>query len=252
MAIQLKNDGDYNTDKLTSTMFEEVSGEEFAKFKGGLGDGTVDIDKINDLPAYTGPSVIPQGGAGVGSGAQKRSIIGKIVGAVVIIAVIAFLCYGIFYLIGSGGEDISSKLTMTEDELAEDMELTFEDNPSKVKSVQHYSNGTISVRSAGELNVIYIDGKQYGINTSSRRYKFFNVAINQPEKTAIRDMTFQYDDCYSIINDMMGGNSDSYYYYNKSTKEALVLVVSKRTNRIVDMTYYTDYKKISEKLSGLD
>ena len=40
------------------------------KFRGGLGDGKVDIDKVNDLPAYTAPPLVNPDKKPVGSGAK--------------------------------------------------------------------------------------------------------------------------------------------------------------------------------------
>ncbi|SER05956.1 hypothetical protein SAMN02910369_02970 [Lachnospiraceae bacterium NE2001] len=251
MAIQLKDKDDYNTDKLTSTMAEEYSGEEFEKFKGGLGDGTVDIDKINDLPAYTGPTYVPTKGAGV-SKQGTRSLVYKIIGLVFLVAVFVALWYGIRYVVSSSGKDITTNLTLAEHEIGLNLGITFSDNPDKVKSVQQYSNGKVTVRSGRGLNIIYIDGKQVGVNTSSREYRFFDVGINEAEKDALDGMTYQYDDSMILINDVMDGESDTYFYYNKKNNDCLVLTVNNRSNRIADMTYYTDFKKVTEKLSGLD
>ena len=55
-----------------------------------------------------------------------------------------------------------------------------------------------------------------------------------------------------VINDIMDGESDTYYYYNKKNNDCLVLVVNNRSNRIADMTYYTNYRKMTEQLSTTD
>ena len=64
-------------------------------------------------------------------------------------------------------------------------------------------------------------------------------------------MTYEYDDCMILLDDVTNGESDTYFYYNEKKNDCLVLTVNNRSNRIADMTYYTDYKKVTEKLSGL-
>ena len=251
MAIQLKQDPDNpNNGENTSPGFAEERADD-NKFRGGIGDRTVDIDKINDLPTYTGPTMMSDESTGVNSGRQKRKIISLTITGIILILVAFGIYKGTQYLVGSSGKDITNKLTMTEDELAKDMKIEFTDNEAKVKSVQQYSNGTVTVRSGGDLNIIYINGKQMGINTSSRKYRFYNVGINDPEVNADRDMTFEADGAMSILSDMTGGKSDAYYYYNEKNNDCLVVIVSKESNRVVDMTYYYDYKKVTENLGSI-
>ena len=166
--------------------------------------------------------------------------------------IIGGAAYGINYMIGSSGKDISNQLILSEAEIGLNLGITFEDNENKVKSVRQYTKGKVTVRSGGDLNIIYVDGKQVGVNTRSRKYRFYNVGINDAEKDVIEAMTYKYDDSMIVINDIMDGESDTYYYYNKKNNDCLVLVVNNRSNRIADMTYYTDYRKMTEQLSGLD
>ena len=248
MPIQLKSNPNNENNDAEEFLNDLQAPED--KFRGGIGDGTVDIDKINDLPTYTGPTQMSNDSTGLNSGRQTRKIISAVIGLIIV----GIICFGIYkgaqYFTGSGGKDITDKLTMTEDELAKDMKITFEDNENKVKSVQQYSRGTVTVRSGKDLNVIYINGKQMGINTSSRSYRFYGVGINDPEVNADKNMTFKADGAMSILSDLTGGKSDVYYYYNETDNDCLVLVINKESNRVVDMTYYYDYKKVTESLGN--
>ena len=71
------------------------------------------------------------------------------------------------------------------------------------------------------------------------------------EVDADRDMTFEADGAMSILSDMTGGKSDAYYYYNEKNNDCLVVIVSKESNRVVDLTYYYDYKKVTENLGSI-
>ena len=248
MAIQLKNDNsnDDGAERITDDFVEEYS-----KFRGGIGDGTVDIDKINDLPAYTGPSVIPGGSTGLNSGKKKRNIISLIIVGAILIAVAFFIYKGAMYMTSSSGKDITDKLTMTEEELSKDMGVTFEENADKVRSIYQYSNGTVTVKSAEDLNIVYINGKQVGINTTSRKYRFYDIGINDPNQTVQKKTSYKYENYTTVLSDVIGGNSDVYIYYNTQNNDCLFLIISKNTNRVVNMTYYTDCDKVMENLSRI-
>ena len=263
MSIQLKNGPEDNlqdglqSDSLDNVQANPVDGfddgfdpkDPESKYRGGLGDGTVDIDKINDLPAYTAPPLMNEGGIGAASGAEKRSLIYKIIGIVLLLVVVFFIYRGVNYLTGTGGKDITAELTKSEDEIAKDLRIKFEDNDARLKSIPHYAKGTVKVRSGKELHVVYLDDEQTGINSNSRKYRFFGVGINDPEKTAVNNMTYQYEDCMVLANDLIGGNSDTYFYYNTKNNDAFVLAINKNSARVVNMTYFTDCKKM---LAGLN
>ena len=214
-------------------------------------DRTVDIDKINDLPTYTGPTQMSDKSTGLNSGRQKRKIISTIIG----LLVVGLICFGVYkgahYLTGSGGKDITEQLSLSEEEMAQVLDIKFEDDENRVKGIQQYSKGKVTVRSGDDLNIVYINGKQQGVDTLSRKYRFFDVGINDPEQDAHKNMTFQYDGCMSILSEMTGGSSDTYYYYSDTNGDCFVIVVNKNTNRVVDMTYYYDYKKVTESLGNI-
>lgn len=263
MAIQLKkNDGDNGENNQKSSVNKDESGYGADNASGnaswsgsgnnsGGNDDIPDFLKsgINDLPAYKDSSVVTTQNVNVASTGEKRGIIFKIIGAVIILIALFGIYKGVFYLVGSGGKDITQYLSMTEDELAEEFKIKFEDNTQMAKAVPQYSKGEVTVRSGGGLNVVYINGKQIGIHSDSRKYKLYNVAINSAEKDAIEDTTYDYENSLVVINDMLGGNSKSYYYYNRKNNDCLVMTVNDNSNRVASLTYYTDFRKITEDLS---
>ena len=255
MAIKLKNNESANqTDgnEMTPGSFEpsdNLNNQAESKYHGGLGDGKVDIDKINDLPAYTAPPVMGNGGTGAASGSAKRSIIYKVIGIIIILIALVFMVKGIRFMTGSGGKDITDELSKSESELASDFKTQFTDNPARVSAIPQYCGGDINVKSGKDLHIVYYKDKQIGLNTDSRKYRLFGVGINDPEKTAIKKMTYQYDDCIAILNDLMGGSSDTYFYYNKKNNDCFVLTINKNSARVVNMTYYNDFKKVTSTLT---
>ncbi len=262
MAISLKKDGNdtddiasvdtmgldgFDTDFMSGNTGADNLNDESSKFHGGIGDGTVSIDRINDLPTYTGPSYIPTEGAGV-SNQKVRSIVYKIIGAIFLIAIAVVVVKGVQYLVGSGGKDITNELAMSDSQISADLHLTLEDDPEAAKSLIQYSYGTPTVKSDKGLNIVYIDGIQVGVNTTSRSYTFYGVSINQAEKDALREMTYQYDEYYEVITDDVDPVSNNYIYYNEKANDCMVIAVNKQSARIVNISYYTDYKKITEQM----
>ena len=266
MAIQMKRDGDNdeneNTGLYDSLSEDVVSADGYyggsgkgSSGRGGYGDDDMDSKyhngkpDLNDLPTYTGPTAMPQKKEFMN--ASKSTLIFKIVAAIVALVVLGLGIYAGRYMAGSGGKEIGDKLTMTEDEISKDMGITFEDNANKANYVPRYSNGTVTVRTGKELSVVYIDGKQAGYHTTSRKYRFFGVGINDPDATSVEKMTYNYENSFVVLNDLMGGKSSTYFYYNKKENTCLVLTISDSTNRVVAMTYYTNMKKATETLSGI-
>lgn len=225
--------------------------DESSKYRGGIGKGTVDPERIKDLPPYTAPPVVDVK-VGTNSSAKVISIIFKVVTVIIIFAALFALYKGIGYVTGSSGEDITAKLTHSEEELAQEMDTTFENNETIVKMIPRYTNGTVTAKSGKELDIVYVDGRQVGVHTNGRKYRFFGVGVNDPAYTAKKNMTYQYDDSFQVLTDFMKDKSESHFYYNEKNNDCLVLTVSKNTNRVVSMVYYTNYQKMTENLSALD
>ena len=88
-----------------------------------------------------------------------------------------------------------------------------------------------------------MDGEQIGVNTSGREYQFYGVSVNQPEIDAVHHMTYQSTGFGEEVQKMPGA-SRVHYYYNIRNNDCLVLTVNSHSNRVVSVTYYTDYDMI--------
>ena len=258
MALQLKN-GDNDevntsaeTAETTGSSAVSVDDQEESKFRGGYGNGKISAEQINDLPAYTAPPVMNSGGAGVGGKAgENRTVFFRVFALIfAVVVVFAFIKIALYFT-SSGGKDITQYLTKSEEEISSSLVIHFQNNPDRVSGIYLYTNREVSVKSGNELNIVYFNGKQAGVNTDSRKYRFFNVGINDALQTAEKNMTYQHDGPpMSVLNDMLGGNSSTYFYYNKKNNDCLILTVNDNTYRVVNMTYVTDFKKATETLSS--
>ncbi|MBO5424879.1 MAG: hypothetical protein J6A25_05135 [Lachnospiraceae bacterium] len=171
----------------------------------------------------------------------------------VIIAIIAIVAVKfIINLVNPKTTDLTSYINKEADEVAKGLNLTFSQDDDMAAKIHHYSTGTVTVEGDGEVGVVYIDGKYAGLHTDSKSYTMYNVKVGDPEYSAEENMSYNFDDCMCVLNDMAGGNSTAYYYYNESENDCFVLIVNEQSNRVVAMTYFNNYSKITETLESLE
>ncbi len=171
----------------------------------------------------------------------------------VVIAVIAIVGIKFVYgLINPEIIDVSSYVNMDAEELAKKLDVTFEKDCDMNKMITHYSNGTVTVDGDGEIGVVYIDGKRKGIHINDKKYSMYGVSIGDGEFKIDDNMTYEYDESFNVLDDMLGGKSTAIFYYNKAKNDCFVVVINDRSARVVAMTYFNDYKLITQNLSGIE
>jgi len=234
----------YEIKKNTEILKREKADAEFLE---KYGDHTDELRR--DLPTYVDMGAVKTASSNLGRKQKRLGVVYKIIGLLLIAALIFGAVLVIKHVIGSGGEDITKYLTFTEVELADHLGLTFEDYNQQAPKIQQYSGGTVTVRQGDTLQVIYINGDQVGVATDGRDYRFYGIGVNDMEADIAELMTFKSDYTFNVINDMMGGSSQSYYFCDTAKNQCLVLTISDKTHRVVYMTFYTDLKLISKDLS---
>ena len=180
------------------------------------------------------------------------SIIYRIVGVVIIFFILFSINRGINYLTGYGGEDVSRVLSLSEYDISKKLDTSFNENDYLVKKMPHLNEAEVKVHTDGDLNIIYVNGRQLGVNTTGRKYCIYGVSINEPEYEALKSMTYRYEGCTQTLDNISRGNVNTYYYYSKVHNDCLVLSVSKNSNRVVSVTYFTDYDMISKMINITD
>lgn len=148
--------------------------------------------------------------------------------------------------------DVTGYVDLEADELTKKLDVSLGADSDMSSKVPHYSNGTVTVDGNGEIGVVYIDGKRKGIHTDDKKYNMFGIYIGDGEFKIEDNITYDYDEYFSVLNDMAGGNSTAMFYFNETKNDCFVITVNDKSARVVAMTYFNDYKLISENLSGLD
>ncbi|MDE6433168.1 MAG: hypothetical protein K2L07_02925 [Lachnospiraceae bacterium] len=175
--------------------------------------------------------------------AVRMLIVALLIGAVLI-----FGGKAIVSVMMPEGEDITTLLKQDAGAIAKSLGLTFTDNTEWVSQIHQYSNGTVTVKAAEDIGIVYIDGKQAGVHIRSKKYTIFGIQLGDGEKEMYDHTTYPYDNFLSVINDMAEGKTTTYYYYNLEQNDCVALTINDATNRVVGITYFYDYKKVTETL----
>ena len=174
----------------------------------------------------------------------------KLCGNLILVAIALFIIQvsyrGISYMLGSGGEEISWVFDMPDNLIALKLDTKFKKDKDVVESIPVYTNGRVTVKSNGELNIIYADNKRIGFNNQSRDYKIYGVAINQSGLSVHKKMNFFYDQRYLVVQDAYGSNSDTTFYVNSEDNVCLAVTVNSTSNRVIGVTYFSDFEKATE------
>lgn len=168
---------------------------------------------------------------------------GRVFGMILLVAAVYGLYAGLRYFLWSGGNDLAPYLDKPETTIARELNTSFTLDAKLTSKLSQTSGKQVIVRSDGELNIIYVDGEQIGVNTSGRKYQFYGVSVNQPEIDAVHHMTYQSTGFGEEVQKLPGA-SRVHYYYNIRNNDCLVLTVNSHSNRVVSVTYYTDYDMI--------
>lgn len=184
--------------------------------------------------------------------AKSNNNIMGIVKWVVIVAVLALGVKLVAGIVNPKVVDVSQYTDLEKDALETKLDVELQNDSAMAGRVTHYSNGTITVEGDGEIGVVYIDGARKGIHIDDKKYMLYGLSIGDGEYQIEDKITYDYESYFNVLNDMVGGNSTAWFYYNTASNDCIVVFVNDKSARIVAMTYFNDYKLISENLSSLD
>lgn len=182
---------------------------------------------------------------------QDNSLVKAVRMLIVALLVGAVLIFGgkaVVSVMMPEGEDITALLKQDAGAISKSLGLTFTDNTEWVSQIHQYSNGTVTVKAAEDIGIVYIDGKQAGVHIRSKKYTIFGIQLGDGEKETYNHTTYPYDDFLAVLNDMAEGKTTTYYYYNLKQNDCVALTINDTTNRVVGITYFYDYQKITETL----
>ena len=211
--------------------------------------------KEDDLLKIEEPKVVYNTAMAEMQGKQKESnpvagMIVKIIIALVVCGLIIFVGKKIVSVVRPEGEDITKYLGQNANTVAKELGLTLTDSPHMEANIYQYSKGTVSVKGTEDLGIVYIDNKQMGVHIPTKKYTIFGVQVGDGEREMYNRTSYPYDSSTSILN-TMSGKGTVYIYYNRERNDCIVFYINNTTNRIESMTYFNDYKKVTETLENI-
>lgn len=151
--------------------------------------------------------------------------------------------------------DITDYVKSDEATIVKQLKLSgsFEPDSAWCSRLPIFSNvsGGITVKSNDGIGIIYKNDKQFGIAIDGKGYKVFGIKIGDPEYDAADNITFTYNDEFSILNDLIDTRSMGTYYQNTKTNELLVVTVNGNSNRVVAVTYFYDGRFLTNTLDDI-
>jgi hypothetical protein len=170
----------------------------------------------------------------------------KFIGIAIAILIVLFCYRGINEVLYSGGQEISEIAGLPDYQMAEKLGTKFEENNKLAEDIPIFSKGTVTVKTDGELNIVYFNGHKVGVNIDSRKYRIYNISVFQPELMAVKRMSYKYTAQIQIVKGMYGNEHGVTMYYNTKNNDCLIIAVNSKTNRILSITYYTDLKTVAQ------
>lgn len=178
-----------------------------------------------------------------------NSVVARMVGVVILLAIVFFVSRGVNSVSASSGEELSQLVIYPEAMIAKELNTSFKDVSLATAKVPGLRGNGISVRSNGKLNLIVLNKKQVGVNSASEDYLFFGVGTGQTKTKAINSMRYAYEGTEESVVDMTSGTANTYYYYNESANDCLAITISSASEKVVSVTYYTDFKMVEDVLN---
>ena len=185
---------------------------------------------------------------------KVRRIIKRVL-IVVSILVIAFL--GVFVAYPKAKQwlheeekhrtDITSSLTLSEEELSEKYDLEFGKPIIYAKRIPIYTDEIVNETISGGISVISIGGKQIGICIDNEEYEVYGIKDGEGAEYVIKSMRYDYTDVYKVETGLASGVREVNYYYNKNTKDCLAVLTASENYQIQEIAYFYDYNDVLAK-----
>ena len=143
------------------------------------------------------------------------------------------------------GRDIADLVNSKESIIVNELDVSLSDSKELIDEVFFWrTDKKVEVHSNEDIAVIYLDGRQTGLNVHSDQYKLFGIRTGMSDKEALEATTYPCNekDYYVVEEDMEQGKSNTIYYYNLKQNDCIALTVNKMTNTVQGITYIDNYQ----------
>ncbi len=222
---------------------EGISEEDLAKNK--ILDFEKDFSEPRDLPPIKTDSTY------TGSFKKEKSIGGLVIKLLIIGGLIAAAVFLVMKIFFPKVKDISNCVNMDSAALEKELGVKLERNDKTAGRVRQYSSGNVTTDGNGDIAVLYLDGKQFGIHIDNKKYSIYGIKIGDTLIDVRNNITYKYENTFNVMNDLYSGKSTSDFYFSRATNDCLMLTYNDTSGRVVAITYFNDFRRATEKLSGL-
>lgn len=182
---------------------------------------------------------------------REKNALNTLVIRILIICVVVIVGEKVLNYMMPERTDVTGMVNMETEELEAVLDISMTRNSDMVKKVNQYSEGEVTVDSDSDIGVVYIDGKQTGLHIHNRKYYMYNVHLGDAKVNVEDQMTYEYEERMTVVNDEMEGYSTAVFYYNSARGDCLVVIYNDYSNRVVALTYFNNLSKVTESLQRL-
>lgn len=228
------------------------NGKSSEDFDLDLGDDVYDLTSNNVSGTYRRKPVPPRPTRASAPPRRSRSVnsgVYSLLKWVVILVLIAVAADYVPDLLKPKYVDVTNVVNMDTEKVERELGVMLESAPYMESQITHYSKGKLTVDGDGDIGVIHINGKQMGLYINDDKYSMFGIKIGDNQITTEANMTYQYEQSMFEISDFARGYSTTIFYYNRTKNDCIVVVYSDMNNRVISLTYYNDFAKVTEELT---
>lgn len=179
---------------------------------------------------------------------RQKALLEKVIKWAILIVVIVVVGQKLKDFIAPEVTDVTNMVHLEKGDLERTLDIELTPNSDKVRQIYEWSEGEVTVDSDDDIAVVYIDGKQMGLHIDGRKYSMYGLHMGDAMISVDRLTTFEYDGVFHVINDDFVGYSTAYYYYDEKNNDCLVVICNDKSGRVVALTYYNDFNKVTEQL----
>lgn len=149
--------------------------------------------------------------------------------------------------------DVTNLVNAPKSTVESTLKVKLESRPNYAQRLYRYTEREMAMDGGDKgIGVVYLDGKQCGMHIDHRKYSMFGIHIGDSEIDVDNNMTYNCEGSFGVLDDYYDqGNSRGQFYYNEANNDCIVIIYNDFTGRVLAVTYYNEYRKVTEKLSGV-
>jgi len=166
-------------------------------------------------------------------------------GTIAVIAVLVFKEY-------TKVTDVTNLIGASKATVERTLDVTLDSDTKYVQRLYRYTEGEMTMDGGDQgVGLVYLDGKLCGMHIDHKKYSIFGIKMGDSEIDVDNNLTYAYEEQMIVLDDLYDeGNSRGVFYVNETKNDCLVITYNDMTGRVLAVTYYDNYAKVTETLGG--